>query len=70
MKSNNGNANFKRLFISGGYSEIEGLKEQISDELRIDSQILNPFNNIESDIKIEHPSKYCVAVGLALRGLL
>jgi len=70
VKSNNGSANFKRLFICGGYSEIEGFKDQISDELRIETQILNPFNNIESDTKIDHPSKYCVAVGLALRGLV
>mgnify|MGYP001291038388 CR=1 FL=1 len=70
VKSNNGNANFKRLFIGGGYAQIEGLKEQISDELRIKTEILNPFNNIASDIKIDNPSKYCVAVGLALRGLL
>ena len=70
MKSNNGNANFKRLFICGGYSSINGLKDQMSDELRIETEILNPFNNITSDIKIDNPSKYCVAVGLALRGLL
>jgi len=70
VKSNNGNANFKRLFLSGGHAELEGLKEQISDELRIDTQLLNPFNNITSDVKIENPSKYSVAVGLALRGLV
>tara|TARA_Y100001970_G_C14201883_1_gene841590 strand:- start:923 stop:1972 length:1050 start_codon:yes stop_codon:yes gene_type:complete len=70
VKSNNGNANFKRLFISGGYAEINGLKDQLKDELRIETEILNPFNNITSDIKIDNPSKYCVAVGLALRGLL
>ena len=69
-KSNNGNANFKRLFISGGFAELEGLKEQIKDELRIESEILNPFNNISSDMRIENPSKYSVAVGLALRGLI
>jgi len=70
VKSNNGNANFKRLFICGGYAETKGLKDQISDELRIKTEVLNPFNNIASDIKIDNPSKYCVAVGLALRGLL
>ena len=69
-KSNNGNANFKRLFISGGFAELEGLKEQIKDELRIESEILNPFNNISSDMRIENPSKYSVAIGLALRGLI
>tara|TARA_Y100000996_G_scaffold414934_2_gene407434 strand:+ start:2176 stop:3225 length:1050 start_codon:yes stop_codon:yes gene_type:complete len=70
VKSNNGNANFKRLFICGGYAQMDGLKDQLKDELRIDVEILNPFNKIESDIKIDNPAKYCVAVGLALRGLL
>ena len=70
VKSNNGNSNFKRFFISGGFAEIDGLKEKISDELRIETHTLNPFTNIETDIKIENPSKYSIAVGLALRGLL
>ena len=70
VKSNNGDANFKRLFISGGCSTINGLKEQFSDELKIETEILNPFNNINCDMKIENPSKYSVAVGLALRGLV
>ena len=65
-----GNSNFKRLFLSGGFAEIKGLKDQISDELRIETEILNPFNKIVSDVKIENPSKYSVAVGLALRGLI
>ena len=70
VKSNNGNSNFKRLFLSGGYAEIDGLKDHILDELKIETQILNPFNNIASDIKIKNPSKYSIAVGLALRGLI
>ena len=70
VKSNNGSSNFKRLFLSGGFAEIKGLKDQMSDELRIETEILNPFNKIVSDIKIENPSKYTVAVGLALRGLV
>ena len=67
---NNGNSNFKRLFLSGGFAEIEGLKEKISDELRIETETLNPFNKVESDVKIDNPSKYAIAIGLALRGLL
>ena len=69
-KSNNGNSNFKRLFISGGFAELEGLRELIKDELRIETEILNPFNNIACDMKIETPSKYSIAIGLALRGLV
>ena len=70
VKSNNGSSNFKRFFISGGFANMEGLKTQISDDLRIETEILNPFNKIASDIKIENPSKYAIAVGLALRGLI
>ena len=70
VKSNNGNANFKRLFLSGGFAEINGFKELVENELRIDTKILNPFNKIVSDVKIDSPSKYTVAVGLALRGLI
>lgn len=70
VKSNNGDSNFKRLFISGGYSNLNGLKEMFEDELKLETELLNPFNNISSDMKIDHPSRYSVAVGLALRGLL
>jgi type IV pilus assembly protein PilM len=70
VKSNNGNSNFKRLFLSGGFAEIGGLKDLISDGLKIETEILNPFNKIVSDVKIENPSKYTIAVGLALRGLI
>jgi len=70
VKSNNGNSNFKRFFLSGGFAEISGLKEKISKELRIETEILNPFNKIETDVKIENSPKYSIAVGLALRGLL
>ncbi len=70
VKSNNGNSNFKRFFISGGYSTLSGLKEKFQDELRLETEILNPFHNISSDIKIDQPSKYSIAVGLALRGLI
>ena len=69
-KSNNGNSNFKRFFISGGFAELNGLKELIKDELRIETEILNPLNNIACDMKIDNPSKYSVSIGLALRGLI
>ena len=70
VKSNNGSSNFKRLFLSGGFAEIQGLKDQILDGLKIETEILDPFNKIVSDVKIENPSKYAIAVGLALRGLI
>ena len=70
VKSNNGSSNFKRFFMSGGFADMEGLKTQISNELRVETEILNPFNNIACDVKIENPSKYAIAVGLALRGLM
>jgi len=70
VKSNSGNSNFKRLFLSGGFAEIPGLKDLILDGLKIETEILNPFNKIVSDVKIENPSKYTIAVGLALRGLI
>ena len=70
MKSNNGNSNFKRIFLSGGFAHSEGLVEIFSDELRVETEVLNPFNKISSDMKIDNPSKYSVGVGLALRGLL
>ena len=70
VKSNNGSSNFKRLFISGGFANLKGLKSMISDELRVETEVLNPFNKIECDVKIDNPAKYAIAVGLALRGLL
>ena len=68
MKSNN-QAFFNTFYIVGGCANIPGLKEFIASNLNVKIEDFNPFKNIENDKKIENPSQYAVALGLALRGL-
>lgn len=63
------------LYLSGGTSMIEGLPEQLSDELGIETKLINPFikMRISSRVnrsRLERDAPVLVkACGLAMRGL-
>ncbi len=65
----------EKIFITGGSSQIVGLKELIGKEIGIAVEELNPFLNLNIDKKIDMAylkymaSQYAVATGLALRSL-
>ena len=67
MKTSNG-AFFNKFFICGGAAETPGLKAFIAENLNVDIDILDPVNGLMADGKIENPSQYTVAVGMAIRG--
>ncbi|MFH0791803.1 MAG: type IV pilus assembly protein PilM [bacterium] len=64
-----------KIIIAGGSALLPGLKEYLSDRLKKEIEIANPFKNInypsvlEPAIKDIGPS-YAVVTGVALRGLL
>ena len=68
VKSNN-QVYFNKFLLSGGSALLPGLKEFIAENLNVEVDIFNPFQNISSDIEIENPPQYAIAIGLALRGM-
>ena len=67
---NNGNTYFKRFYISGGMAHLKGYKEKIEDSLKISTENLNPFNNMETDNVPDNFMQYTIAAGLAIRGII
>ena len=68
MKTSN-QAYFNKFYLCGGSSTMHGLKESIIENLNVEAEVLDPFNNTECSIDIDNPSQYTVAIGMALRGL-
>jgi type IV pilus assembly protein PilM len=61
------------VYLSGGASRTEGLREYLQDRLRVQVQFLNPFKQIltqgrqfSSSLLNELAPDFAVAVGLAL----
>lgn len=63
-----------RILLSGGSSEIQGLREVLADRLELSVELMNPFNRITHDPRDLDPGSLAtvspsaaIAVGLALR---
>ena len=67
-------AEIGRIVLGGGSSLLPGLKEYFTENLKIETELIDPFRSVfyppvlEGTIKEMGPS-YGVAVGMALRGL-
>ena len=68
VKSNN-QVFFNKFFLSGGSASLPHLKEFITENLNVKVELFNPFQKIKSDIQIDNPSQFAIAVGLAIRSL-
>ena len=68
MKTNP-QAYFNKLYLSGGSANLLGLKDFIADNLNSKVELLDPFEKITLNQKLDNPYQYSVAVGCALRGL-
>ena len=68
MKTSN-QAFFNKFYLSGGSANMEGLQSFIADNLNVEVNVLDPFNNTECSLDVENPSQYAVAIGMAIRGL-
>lgn len=64
----------EKVLLAGGSSQLLGLRDYFERTLNMQTEIVNPFQNLfyppilEHTLKIAGPS-YAVAVGMALRGL-
>ena len=68
MKTNP-QAYFNKLYLTGGSANLIGLKDFISTNLNTTVELLDPFEKITLNDKLDNPYQYSVAVGCALRGL-
>ena len=68
MKNNN-QSFFNNFYISGGSSVAPGLNEFIASSLNVKVCPLNPFQKIKKPENLQNSEQYCIAIGLALRGL-
>ncbi len=66
--------NIKRIFLSGGCAQIEGLAELLKAETSVDVELLNAFNTLFLEVKHSDPQylqkvapQAAIVVGLALR---
>ena len=62
-------AYFNKFYLSGGSAQMHGLKDYVAENLNVEVELLDPFNNTECSIDIENPGQYAVAIGMAVRGL-
>lgn len=68
-----------KIWLSGKYAGTPGLGKNIGDQFNIPTSSLNPFDSMEMEMEMgegrdktrtpSDPFTYCVATGLALRGL-
>lgn len=64
----------EKIMLTGGCQLLPGLAQQIKEQLELETEIANPFlgfeykNAADKDLLHQFPSKYMIALGLALRG--
>jgi type IV pilus assembly protein PilM len=69
-----GNQEIQKVLLAGGSALMPGLKEYLSAELKIKTEVANPFFHISfppilDDTLKEMGPSYVIAVGLAVKGL-
>ena len=62
MKSKTG-VSYNKFYISGGSSNIIGLKDFLNKTLNVEFKMLDPFQKIKSSKKIDNISSYSVLIG-------
>ena len=65
-----GQSFYLKIFLTGGGSHTPGLPEFISEKLKIDTAIFEPFENMEvkNDLPVQLQSQFATALGLSIRG--
>lgn len=64
-----GNSDFKKIYIMGGSAKLKGLPEYLEAQLKIPTEIFNPFTNLEMPEKFrdKQDPQLALALGLAMR---
>ena len=59
----------KKIILTGRGANLKGLKEYLSQRLKLEVEIAHPLSNIQdSPISLQESLGYSTAIGLALRG--
>ncbi len=64
-----GNSDFRKILLVGGTAKLKGLPEYFTDQLKLETEIYNPFVNLEKPEKFKDKQdpQLALALGLAMR---
>lgn len=64
-----GNSDFRRILMVGGTAKLKGLPEYFTDQLKLETEVYNPFVNLEKPEKFKDKQdpQLALALGLAMR---
>jgi len=64
-----GTSDFRKILLTGGSAKLKGLPEFIQENLNIDTEVYNPFTNLEmpEKFKDKQDPQLALALGLAMR---
>lgn len=64
-----GNSDFRKILLVGGTSKLKGLPEYFADQLKFETEVYNPFVNLEKPEKFKDKQdpQLALALGLAMR---
>jgi type IV pilus assembly protein PilM len=64
-----GNSDFRKILLVGGTAKLIGLPEYINDQLKLETEVYNPFVNLEKPEKFKDKQdpQLALALGLAMR---
>jgi len=64
-----GNSDFRKLMLVGGSAKLKGLPEYIADQIKLETEVYNPFVNLEKPEKFQQKQdpQLALALGLAMR---
>ena len=65
-----GQSFFLKIFLTGGFAITPGLTDFFKDKLNIETDVFNPFENVQGieNISVSNKSQYATALGLSIRG--
>lgn len=64
-----GNSDFRKILLMGGSAKLDGLPEFLEEQLKIETELFNPFVDLEKPEKFKNSRdpQLALAVGLAMR---
>jgi len=64
-----GNSDFRKIMLIGGTAKLKGLPEYFVNQLKLETEVFNPFVNLEKPEKFkeEQDPQLALALGLAMR---
>ncbi|MCF7793797.1 MAG: pilus assembly protein PilM [Candidatus Cloacimonetes bacterium] len=64
-----GNSDFRKILMVGGTAKLKGLPEYFTDQLKLETEVYNPFVNLEKPEKFKDKQdpQLALALGLAMR---